>query len=163
MKIFFNFAMAITLITVAQTSSVFADEAGIEIKMVAEQEIETTTDDGKKIIKRIEPKLVIPGNDITYVTTYHNKGKDTAQEVAITNPVPEHMTYLDGTAEGTNTAITYSVDGGKQYATAEKLSVTSEDGKSRPATAKDYTHIRWLLDTLPPGANGKVSFKAKLN
>jgi len=37
------------------------------------------------------------------------------------NPVPENMTYIDKSAEGKGARIDYSVDGGKTYGAADKL------------------------------------------
>jgi hypothetical protein len=49
---------------------------------------------------------------------------------------------------GTNTDITYSVDG-KLFATPNKLTVKDKNGKDITATARDYTHIRWSLKANP--------------
>lgn len=39
-----------------------ADQKGhIELKMVVEQEVTVTNENGEKTVKRIEPKLVLPG------------------------------------------------------------------------------------------------------
>jgi hypothetical protein len=71
------------------------------------------------------------------------------------------MVYQGGSARGANTTITYSVDGGKQYATPDKLTVKTPDGKVRPALASDYTHIRWTYKgDLGVGKSGEVSFRA---
>jgi len=86
-----------------------------------------------------------------------------AGNVTIMNPVPEHMAYVDKSAEGTGARIDYSIDGGKTYAAPDKLKVTDGQGKVRPALAQDYTHIRWvLIAPLAPGGTGGVSFKARL-
>jgi hypothetical protein len=72
------------------------------------------------------------------------------------------MTYVDKSAEGTGAAIDYSIDGGKTYGQAGKLSVT-EKGVQRPARPAEYTHLRWVVaKPLPPGGKGTVSFKARL-
>jgi hypothetical protein len=83
--------------------------------------------------------------------------------VVITNPVPEHMLYLDQSAAGTGTAIEFSVNGGKSYGTPDKLNVTDASGKSRKAVASDYTHIKWTVSKpVEPGGRGEVLFKAKV-
>ncbi len=68
---------------------------------------------------------------------------------------------------GDGTDITYSVDGGKTFATPDKLTVAIKDksGKDsvRPAVAQDYTHIRWLLkQNVAPGQSGAVRFRAMI-
>jgi hypothetical protein len=41
--------------------------------------------------------------------------------------------------------VSYSVDGGHTYDRPENLRVAGPKGQMRPATAADYTHIRWQL------------------
>lgn len=73
------------------------------------------------------------------------------------------MTYIGGSAEGANTRIEFSTDGGKTYDTPEKLTMKNAQGLVRPARAEDYTHIRWTLTKpLSSGASGHVTFKAKI-
>ena len=33
----------------------------------------------------------------------------------------------------------------------------------RVASPGDYTHIRWIVKTIPPGATGKVAFRVRVN
>jgi hypothetical protein len=74
------------------------------------------------------------------------------------------MTYVMGSAVGQGTVITFSVDGGKSFDRSENLVLTDTSGTSRVAEAKDYTDIRWTLDTaLAPAATRSVSFRAKLD
>jgi len=141
-------------------SQAFADEA-MELQMFVEEEIETIDANGNRSLKRIAPENVIPGDTVVYSTRYENKGEQPANNVIITNIIPEEVTYLSGSATGSLT-ITYSTDGGKHYDQEENLSII-KDGKSRPATAKDYTHIRWLLPLVDSGKTGQVSFLSKVN
>ena len=90
-------------------------------------------------------------------------GEDTAENINITNPVPEHMIYQENSASGEDTDITFSVDGGETYSKPEDLNITDENGNRRPAENSEYTHIRWTLQKpLTPEENGYVSFKAQL-
>jgi hypothetical protein len=102
---------------------------------------------------------------VLYTVAYTNKTGKPAEKFAITNPVPKHTRYKDGSAAGEGADITFSVDDGKTFATPDKLTVTIKDksGKDivRPATAADYTHIRWLLkQNVAPGQSGAVWFRA---
>lgn len=134
----------------------------VEVKSVAEQEIEVV-EKGKKVVKRVPVDKAIPGSEILYTTTFRNLIDKPVGNIAITNPVPNDMVYKGGSARGANTAITYSVDGGKQYATPDKLTVKTPDGKVRPALASDYTHIRWTYrGDLGVGKSGEVSFRAAI-
>ncbi len=142
-----------------------ADQKGhIELKMVVEQEVTVTNEDGEKTVKRTEAKLVLPGDEVIYTITYRNIGEEEATDVVITNPIPEHMIYTAGTALGDGTEIVYSVDG-SHFDIADKLKVELPlpDGGERPATAKDYSHIRWIVKTpVPPGKTEEVSYRARL-
>ena len=154
------------VIALLMPAAVWAQQKkGIEIKTVSEVEITQTDAEGKKEVKRIDAtnKSVAPGTAVIFTNYYTYSGDKPATDVVIKNPVPEHMSYLDGTAEGKNTKIEFSVDQGKTYATADKLKVKSADGKERRAAAADYTHIRWTIEKpLQNGAKGSVSFRAML-
>lgn len=132
----------------------------VEVKNVAEQEVEVV-EKGKKVIKRVPVDKVVPGSEIVYTTTFKNLINKPVGNIAITNPVPNDTVYKSGSALGANTVITFSVDGGKQYATPDKLTVKTPEGKTRPALASDYTHIRWTYKgELGVGKSGEVSFRA---
>lgn len=157
-------------ILLASIASIFAGHAltaraqTVEVVQKAEREVEVL-EKGVKVKKVAPVEKIVPGDDVVYTLTYTNKTGKPATDVAITNPVPKHTRYKDGSAAGDGTVITFSVDGGKTYATPDKLFVTIKDksGKdvTRPAVAQDYTHIRWLVkQTLAPGQSGSVRFHA---
>lgn len=136
----------------------------VEVVQKAEREVEVL-EKGVKVKKVAPVDKITPGDEVVYTLTYTNKTGKPATDIAITNPVPRHTRYKDGTAAGEGTAITFSVDGGKTFATPDKLVVTARDksGKdiTRPAVAQDYTHIRWVVkQTLAPGQSGSVRFHA---
>ena len=132
----------------------------IEVISIAEQEI-TTVNNGKKEIKRIPVSKAVPGDAIIYTTTFKNLIKKPAANIVITNPVPNDSVYQGGSGSGANTDITFSIDGGKQYAAPDKLIVKTKEGKTRPALPADYTHIRWAYKgELGVGQSGEVSFRA---
>lgn len=106
---------------------------------------------------------VFPGDVIRYTIVFTN---DSAQDVAagsvaITNPLPEGTVYVDGSATGDSTRITFSADG-ETFAEPGALMVTDASG-SRRATAADYRSIRWAYGPrLPAGASGRVSFDVRI-
>jgi uncharacterized repeat protein (TIGR01451 family) len=131
----------------------------------AEVEVLQKKADGKTEKVRIEAAKanVAPGDVVIFTTRYTNKGKQPATGVVVTNPVPEHMTYVDLSAEGKGSRIEFSIDGGRTYATPEKLKVTDKDGRTRPALPRDYTHIQWTITgSLQPGVGGSVTFRARV-
>jgi len=84
-----------------------------------------------------------------------------AGSIVITDVVPAHTEYLDGTAFGAGTQIWYSVDG-EMYAPPNELTVVN-DGVEMLASAKDYRSIRWTFaPALDPGDSGYISFNVRL-
>lgn len=145
--------------------SIFTSQvmAAIELKTEAEVEITVIDDKGKKKVKRTPAARVLPGTEVIYTITATNTGKQAAAKINVKDPVPKDMVYIDGSASGKNTSITFSVDGGKTYAKAKKLFIKNAKGKSVHATAKDYTDIRWTFQfDLKPKQKASVWFKAKV-
>jgi uncharacterized repeat protein (TIGR01451 family) len=139
----------------------------VEVVSKAEREV-TVLQNGVKVKKVAPVEKIVPGDEVTYTLTYTNKTGKPVNDIAITNPVPRHTRYRDGSAAGAGTVITFSVDGGKSFAAPEKLMVNVKDKSGtviqRPAVAQDYTHIRWQLkQTLAPGQSGSVRFKAVIS
>jgi uncharacterized repeat protein (TIGR01451 family) len=157
--------LAASLLVVAMTTGVAAQQqAGlIELNLTAEKEIQVVNDKGVTETQRVPAAKVIPNDKVIYTISYTNVGNEQAENVFITNPVPEHMLYLNGTANGNNTEVTYSIDGGQTFDLAQNLKVTLADGTTRLAIATDYTHIRWTLkNKIAPEEKGVVSFWAQL-
>jgi len=140
-------------------------QGGIEIKSMAQAEVVETSKKGEKLIKRVDvaKATVAPGDVVVFTTTYKNVGKHPAEKVEITNPMPEHMLYVDQSAEGKGMKIEFSVNKGTSYGSPDTLMVIDALGNKQRATIFDYTNIRWTaVKPLAPGGNGTVSFKAKL-
>jgi len=143
------------------SASVLAQQGTVTLEQKAEQ-WETYTDNSGAEQRRLVPATrVVPGAEVIYTNTYANVGNEPADAIKITNPVPEYMDYIEGSASGDNTTVSFSVDGGNSFAPAEELTITTEDGSQRAAMAADYTHIRWSLsDEIAPGSGGTVQFSA---
>ncbi|MDH4164263.1 MAG: hypothetical protein OEW15_16490 [Nitrospirota bacterium] len=158
-------AMAVTAGLLVPALAGAQQKAAIDLRTLSQVEVTTTNAKGEKEMKRVEAARanVTPGDMVIFTTSYSSNVKKPAENVAITNPVPEHMVYVDRSAEGAGTRIEFSIDGGKTYSAPEKLIVTVGPGKTRPALAADYTHIKWTLTKpLQPGGKGSVSFRAKV-
>lgn len=155
------FAVAILLFAVAAQA---AEPGSIKLQTIAQQEKVTVGKDGVKHTEIVPAGRVLPGVEVIYTIKYTNVGKKPADSVTVNDPIPEHMTYVDGSATGADTAISYSVDGGKHWsAMIETLEIDNGNGTTRSATARDVTDIRWVVKgKLAPGATGQVSFRAVL-
>jgi uncharacterized repeat protein (TIGR01451 family) len=136
----------------------------IEFRNVAEIEQEVKAADGKVTKKRVTAQKAIPGTEVIYTSTFRNIGKRPAGNIAIVNPVPANTTLVAGSAFGENTDISFSADGGKTWAAADKVRVNGADGKPRPAGISEFTHIRWThRGELPAGKQGAVGFRVTVN
>lgn len=155
---------ALMILISANMNRAWSQEKGaVELKAVAEMEVEVVNADGQKEIQRVPAAKVVPGDVVIYTIYYTNNGADSAENFVITNPVPEHMAYLAKSAGGENTEITFSVDGGKSYGVPADLTISDSEGNQKAAGPSDYTHIRWMLDQpVAPGETGYVFFKAQL-
>ncbi len=152
-----------TLLFMGSVATVHA-AADIRLKTVAEVEVRIVNDKGETEVKRVPAAKVVPGTEVIYTITVSNLGDQPADSVVVTDPIPENTTYVDRSAFGAGTKITFSVDGGISYDLAGKLKVKDAAGNLRAATASDYTHIRWVLNfTLKPKDVAPVWFKARLD
>jgi uncharacterized repeat protein (TIGR01451 family) len=151
--------LAVFLLTT--TSVLAADPVVITSEALTEQKV--TKPDGKLEIVRIPAGKIIPGGTIIFVNTISNNGASPAEKIAITNPIPAEMFYLDGSASGQGTTISFSVDGGKKFDMPDKLRIKQADGSFQPATAADYTHLRWTLNNaLAPKQTLQVEYRARV-
>ena len=156
--------LSIAILLLLQASAPAQQKGSIVLTSVSEVEVVKLNAEGKKEVKRVDAAkaAVVPGDTVIFTVSYANTDTKPADRVLVINPVPEHVIYMDKSAEGKGTTIEFSVDGGKTYAAPGKLTVTPA-GKQRQAIAADYTHIRWTLGKpLAPGGKGSVSFKAQI-
>jgi len=161
-----NLALVIvsTGIAAVLASGPAAAQGKIELTTTAQQEITTQDEAGVEVTKIVPAGKVVPGTVVIYTITARNVSEDPVNTVVINDPIPEHMTYVVGSAEGEGTEIAFSVDGGTNFGTADALRVADDVGGTRAPEAKDYTHIRWTLtEDLAPAASRSVSFRAKLD
>lgn len=102
------------------------------------------------------PTQVVPGDRLVFSTSYRNTSGQVVEDFVITNPLPAAVVLAE------NGAFAVSVDGAKSFGSLASLSVTLEDGATRPAELADVTHVRWTLDRLEPGASGSVTYFATI-
>jgi len=153
--------LALSLLAASFTAA-FADDGKLKLVSRSEKEV-VEVKDGKKNVTLAPAEKVVPGDVVVFTNHYKNAGSAPAEDVVISNPVPKHMTYLDGSAFGEAATITFSFDKGKTFNTPGKL-VKIEKGKKRTARAQEYTHIRWSFkNPIPAGTEGEIGFKARLN
>jgi len=112
--------------------------------------------------KWVAAAKVIPGTQVRYINTLSNKGANAASNLIVDNAIPKEMKYIANSAKCQgNCIITYSVDGGKNYASPKKLFVKKGSRKMR-AQEEDYTNIRWVVSKLNGGTQQSVEYSALL-
>lgn len=158
MRVFFGVCL------VGLSGGVYAEKSqSLEMQTVVQKEEVVVTASGDTEKRLVAAETVIPGEQVFYTITFRNVGEAAAENVVITNPIAGELTYVHGSAFGPGMAVEFSVDGGATFAPAAELTVT-EDGKTRSATAEDFTHIRWTLESgLDSGSQGTARFAAILN
>lgn len=145
-------------------SAAIADDAGkLSVQTVVQKEELVSNGDGSKSTQLVAVESVVPGEEVIYTVTYTNISAEATDNIVISNPIPEQLTYVHGSAFGPGTEISFSVDGGKTFASPEQLAV-NEDGIERAATPEDFTNIRWVVQaSLAAGDRGFARFRARLN
>lgn len=154
----------IALLLLVPVAAVAQQKGGIELKSAAEVEVVQKDPNGVQVTRRVEAEKanVLPGDTVIFTVGYVNRGEEAATNVVIGNPVPQHMVYVDKSAQGAGARIEFSVDGGKSFAPLEQLTIKNASGLERPARAEDVTNVRWILARLEKGGTGSVSFRAKV-
>jgi uncharacterized repeat protein (TIGR01451 family) len=100
------------------------------------------------------------GEEIFYTLRVQNTSENAIQDAVIVKAMPRNTRYVADSAVGPAARITFSVNGGKSFASPDQLTVTTADGTTRAATTDDYTHIRWQLrHSLAPGATALLRFR----
>ena len=160
------FAAAFHLVTAADALAADPAKPELALTLSAQKEVTVKDAEGKAKVEWQEVKDVSPGDILKYTITYKNVGKVEARDARVVDPIPNETTYVSGSAEGKDTAITFSLDGKSfQDPPLVKYKVRQADGTEAEfqATPEMYTHIQWkLLKPVPPGGTGTLSFKAKV-
>jgi uncharacterized repeat protein (TIGR01451 family) len=162
MKISHVFGFAFLLIF-SSANAISQEQGHLNVTTLVQMEEVSVGDDGERQTRLVAADTVVPGDVVIYTTTVENISDQSAENVVVNNPVPEHLSYVAGSAFAPGMVIEFSVDGGATYAPAEELTV-DEDGQTRAATADDFTHIRFVMQgELAAGAQGIARFRARLN
>lgn len=119
--------------------------------------VKTITEaDGKQRIELVDPQTIVPGDRLVFGTDYANSGSEAVTNFTVTNPLPEAVRL----APDADPALSVSVDGGKTWGTLATLTIPNADGTTRAAAHTDVTHVRWVLESIAPGASGRLTYPA---
>jgi uncharacterized repeat protein (TIGR01451 family) len=137
-----------------------AERGCISLKTEAQVEERYVDERGNAAIRLVPAAKVVPGDEVVWTIVANNVCTAPAADIAITNPVPQHMHYVADTAFGPGSAIQFSLDG-NSFADAAALVVEQPDGSKRAARADEYSHIRWTLDhAMGPSETLMVRYRA---
>lgn len=144
------FAVAMAAPAAAQTSNAVSLNSDVLVER-------TSTDaQGRQQVTLEEPSTVIPGDKLVFVLRYRNNGATAASDFVVTNPLPTAVAF-EGAGDD---RAQVSVDGGRNWGALSALNVREADGTSRPAAARDVTHIRWAFaQPIPAGEAGRLMFR----
>lgn len=109
---------------------------------------------------------LLPGDLVRYRLRFTNVTDGDVRGVVFTNPVPEGLRYVGGSAgaDRDDVATDYSIDGGRTYL-ARPMVVAVVNGKrvQQPAKPEQYSHVRWTVrGSISPGATVTAEFRAML-
>jgi len=148
------------------TASIASADPELAIKMVAEKEI-TVIEDGKEVTRRVPTLEIESGATLYFTLRIVNSGDEPAVNVVVDNPIPEDTQYVADSAGGEGSKVMFSIDHGDKYAKADELmyEFTKFNGEKemRKARPDMYTDIRWIVEDVPPGADGDVYFQVKVD
>lgn len=132
----------------------------IEQELIAEVRERVLAASGRESYQFVPATTLSQGEVVYYTVRIRNRAAAPASAVTVVQRVPANTSYIAGSAAGPGAQITFSIDGGRSFATPERLIVTVE-GKAQQAVAGQYTHIRWQLrNPLAPGAVALARFRA---
>jgi len=155
---------AAVLALLAATAAIAAPRVEIAISQ-AKEVVQVKGD--KRESRFVPAKEVTAGDVVEYTLAYKNTGDQPARDAVIDDPIPKGTSYLGASAAGEGAEITFSADGGKTFAPAARLTwqvrLPSGQTETRSATPSDYTHIRWTVREIAPGAAGHVTFRVRVN
>lgn len=161
MKFLNQTMLALVLLVVSAGAA--AQQGKIELKTVVEVELRTVNEAGEAVVSLVPADKVVPGDVVVYTVTYTNVADQAVEKVVITNPIAEGLDYVADSAFAPGAEVSFSVDGGNEFAALDALTV-ERNGELVSASIDDLTHIRWTLDgELDPGSQGFARFRARLN
>jgi uncharacterized repeat protein (TIGR01451 family) len=153
-------SLLVVIILLLLSAGVFAKSL-VSISITAEKEVTVN-----KVKKMVVAKEINPGDVIHYTVSYINSGDEAATNAVLDDPIPQGTVYIPGTAFGKDTEIAFSIDGGKTFKKPSVLTyeVKLPNGKmeKKVASPEQYTHIRWIINTIPAGGKGQVGFQVRV-
>ena len=82
------------------------------------------------------------------------------RNIVVNNPIPPQVVYIRGSAicEG-SCRMLFSIDGGKSFKNIQDLHVGYGVNR-RAAFGSEYTHIKYIFNSIKPFSETRMAFKA---
>ena len=75
-----------------------AKKPGIELTVQSFQEVSVVGKDGKTVKQTVPVAKIVPGDEVIYVISWKNNGKESAKDVVVNNPVPTQVGFVAGSS-----------------------------------------------------------------
>ena len=112
-----------------------------------------------------DPDRVALGDVVEYRLVFTNITGNPVNNIQFTDPLPEGMYYLQGTAgaDREDVDVEFSLDGGTSYSEQPMVEVVVEGRTElRPASPEVYTNIRWTVHgEVQPDASVTADFQVR--
>jgi uncharacterized repeat protein (TIGR01451 family) len=146
----------------AQQSAPVASGSGPLVATITAEILREQEGPGGKRVRTWEPAThLVAGEEIYYTIRVRNPGKQPVTGVTVTKRLPFGVLYKRGSAVGPACEVQFSIDGGTQFAPADRLGAANGDKPGRKVPVSEYTHVRWILSRpLAPGATALLRFRA---
>jgi uncharacterized repeat protein (TIGR01451 family) len=109
---------------------------------------------------------VHPGEILDWTITSANEGSAPARQYKTIGQIPQGTAFVAGSAVAEyNASVSYSIDGGKNFAAQPTIEEKQADGttKRTPAPASMYTQVRYeWSDPLAAGSTLSASYKVRV-
>ena len=155
----------LTLLVLVFLSATAWAKPKVELTMTSEKEI-VEKNNGVETVKRVPATDIESGQVLIYTLKYSNKGDEAATNVVVDNPIPGETVYEVGSVTGAGSEITFSIDGGKGYKKPSLLTYEIKGSTGVPvrkqASPEQYTHVRWIIATVPAGGSGELSYRVRV-
>ena len=103
----------------------------------------------------------IPESVVAYEHILSNPTMTVATDLVFTDIVPNHTTFVAGSADCGECEILYSIDG-EIFEKAFEL-FTYDSGSLRLVRPEEYKEIRWIIKKINPNSKQKIIFKTRIN
>jgi uncharacterized repeat protein (TIGR01451 family) len=138
------------------TGSLASEAVELRTQLIAEVR-ETLSSQDRPLYRMVPAKRLRQGEVVYYTVRITNPTPVFANNVLVSQRVPDNTIYMEGSASGPGTEVEFSVDGGVTFGRPESLKL----GDGTRAPPERYTHIRWRLkNPLAPGAVALARFQA---